>query len=209
MTKVQTPVGPLVDVSIPRPGNDLVQIKLARPAIFFIGFVPRRPENERQRTVSPNDIQIVRRETLLAPIARGSNDGLMFADHCLEILDHFQRHVIFLVTEIHERAGVSAMFGNHNLNGTIGIDGGNRRTLVASSECQTRCNCYNNDCKHCIPAHSARKFCANVASVQHALSLLYSRAAIFCFSSSLSACIKSKRSSLWFASPFSLERQRL
>ena len=46
----------------------------------------------------------------------------MFADHRLEILDHFQRDVIFLVAEIHERAGVTSMLGNHNLNRSIGVD---------------------------------------------------------------------------------------
>ena len=46
----------------------------------------------------------------------------MFAHHRLEILNHFQRDIVFLVAEIHERAGVSAMPGDHNLNRTIWID---------------------------------------------------------------------------------------
>ena len=50
----------------------------------------------------------------------------MFADHRVEILDHFQRDVILLVTEIHERAGVAAMLGNHYFSGTIWVDGLNR-----------------------------------------------------------------------------------
>ena len=69
---------------------------------------------------------------MLAPIARGSDDGLMFADHRLEILDHFQPHVVFLVAEIHERAGVGAMLGNHNLNRTIGVGSGCGRLFLTA-----------------------------------------------------------------------------
>src|SRR5713101_4424908 len=51
--------------------------------------------------------------------------------------------------------------------------------FVASSERQTRRNCYNNDCKNCIRAHSARKFCAKQVGVQRrALSLIARRIAL-------------------------------
>ena len=40
MTKVPGGVGPLIDVRVPRPSDDLVQTKLVRPAIFFIRLIP-------------------------------------------------------------------------------------------------------------------------------------------------------------------------
>ena len=46
----------------------------------------------------------------------------MFADHRFEILDHLQRHVVLLVTEIHERARIRAVFRNHDLDWSIWID---------------------------------------------------------------------------------------
>ena len=46
----------------------------------------------------------------------------MFANHRFEIFDHLQRDVIFLVAEIHERARVSAMFGNYDFDRTVWID---------------------------------------------------------------------------------------
>ena len=46
----------------------------------------------------------------------------MFADHLLEILDHLERDVVFLVPEIDECAGVCAVFGNNNFDRTIWID---------------------------------------------------------------------------------------
>ena len=57
----------------------------------------------------------------------------MFFDHCLKILDHLQRDVLFLFAEINESARISAMVGNDYLNRTIWVDPLNRYTLVASS----------------------------------------------------------------------------
>jgi hypothetical protein len=57
----------------------------------------------------------------------------MFAHHRFEILDHFQRDVLFLFAEINESARISAMLGNDYLNRTIWVDVLNRYTLVASS----------------------------------------------------------------------------
>src|SRR5207249_12240249 len=70
MTKRPRSISPLVDISVPFPSDDVVEIKLIGAAILFVGPVPRRPENERQGTVSPNHVQICRWETLLTPITR-------------------------------------------------------------------------------------------------------------------------------------------
>ena len=64
----------------------------------------------------------------------------MFADHLLEILDHLQRDVVFFVPEIHERAGVSAMFRNNDFDRAVWID------LRA---CQiTSLTCGQSDCRN-------------------------------------------------------------
>jgi hypothetical protein len=46
----------------------------------------------------------------------------MFADHLLEVLDHFQRDVVFLVSEIHERSGVNAVLGHRDFDRAVWID---------------------------------------------------------------------------------------
>src|SRR5713101_978893 len=122
MTECARRVGPLVDVIIPFSRDDVVEIEFVRSAILRVRFVPWRPKNERERTVPPNDIEICGREILLTPIARGGDNGLVFADHRLEIFNHFERDVVLLVAEIHKRAGVRAMRGDDDLNRTIWID---------------------------------------------------------------------------------------
>src|SRR5207249_9218800 len=87
VAKIPGCVSPLVDVCIPLSGKNLSQTELVRAAIFLVRPVPWRPENQRQRAVPPNDVEIVGREILFSPIARRSDDGLMFSDHLLEILD--------------------------------------------------------------------------------------------------------------------------
>jgi len=77
---------------------------------------------------------------LLTPIARRRDDRLMFADHLLEILDHLQRDVVFFVPKIHERAGVSAMFRNNDLD---------RAVWINLRACQiTSLTCGQNDCRN-------------------------------------------------------------
>src|SRR5207249_1376986 len=124
MTKRPRSISPLVDISVPFPSDDVVEIKLIGAAILFVGPVPGRPENERQGAVSPNHVQICRWETLLTPITRWRDDRLMFANHCLEILDDLQRHIVFLVSKIHERPCICTVFGNHDFNTAVWIDRG-------------------------------------------------------------------------------------
>ena len=46
----------------------------------------------------------------------------MFSHHFLEILDRFERHVVLRIAKIHERARVSAVIRNHDLDRAIRID---------------------------------------------------------------------------------------
>ena len=131
MTKVASGVRPFIDVEVPLPREDLSQAELVRSVVFLIRFVPGRPKHKRQRTVTPNDIEIVHRKILLSPIAGRRDDGLMFADHLLEIFDHLQGHVVLGVAKIHECPGVSAVLGDGYLNRTIPIDACSSRGLLA------------------------------------------------------------------------------
>ena len=46
----------------------------------------------------------------------------MFSHHLLEILDRFERHVVLRIAKIHERARVSAVIRNHDLDRSVWID---------------------------------------------------------------------------------------
>ena len=115
-------IAPLVDVAVPFAGENFVQAEFVGPAVLRVGTIPRRPKNERQRAVPPDDIEIPRRETLFAPVTRRSNNRLVFAHHVLEFLDRLERHFIFRVAEIHERAGVGALGRQQDFYRRVGID---------------------------------------------------------------------------------------
>src|SRR6266849_935014 len=70
----------------------------------------------------PDDVQVCSRKTLFTPVARRSDDRLMFADHRLEIFDRLDRDSVLRVAKIHERTGVSAMLGDHYFHRCIGIN---------------------------------------------------------------------------------------
>jgi hypothetical protein len=80
-----------------------MRLNLSGAAVLCVGLVPRRPENERKRAVSPDNIQIHHAKILLTPEARRRDDGLAFPDHRLEVFDHLQRGVLFLIAKINER----------------------------------------------------------------------------------------------------------
>ena len=122
LAKFARGIAPLVDVGVPLAGDDFIQAEFVRPAILGVRPVPRRPEDERHRAVPPDHIQIPGRETLFSPVTRGSNDRLVFADHRFELLDHLEGHVVFRVSEIHERAGVSAVGREQDLHRCVEIN---------------------------------------------------------------------------------------
>src|SRR6266568_2636361 len=153
MTKFSSRVGPLVDVGIPLACKNLSQTELVRPVIFLVGFVPRRPKNKRQRPVSPDDVEIVHGKILFSPIARRSDDCLMFAHHLLEVFDFLETDVILPFAKIHECARVSSVLGNHHLDWAVWIDLRDRDVLTASSDSQSHCNRCNSRPRNCIDAH--------------------------------------------------------
>src|SRR5206468_11337837 len=108
-------VTPLIDVGIPRSPDDGVEAKFIWTATLFIRTVPRRPKDQWQRAMTPDHIQVRGRETLFTPIARGGDNGLMFADHVLEFLDHLDGDVVFGIAEIDERTHVGASLRNDDL----------------------------------------------------------------------------------------------
>src|SRR6185369_4916225 len=118
--------------------KDLSQTKLVRSAIFLVRLVPRRPENQRQRAVPPNDVEIVCRKILFSPVARRNDDSLMLADHLLEVFDCFERHVVLRIAKIHERARVNAMIRNHDLDRAGRIASRNGSMFAASRERETQ-----------------------------------------------------------------------
>ena len=140
MIKVSSGVRPVVDVGVPLACKDLSQTELVRPVIFLVRLVPWRPKNKWQRTVPPNDIEIVHRKILFSPIARRRDDRLVFTHHLFKVLDHLETDVILFVTKIHERTRVSTALGNDRLHGAIWIDVRNRDVLSASDQRQAKSN---------------------------------------------------------------------
>ena len=59
-----------------------------------------------------DDLEIARWETLLTPVAGGSDNGLMFPHHRLEILDRLEGDVVLGVAEIDEGASVFSIHWN-------------------------------------------------------------------------------------------------
>ena len=57
---------------------------------------------------------------LANPITGRGDDSLMFADHCLEIVDYFQRDGILGIAKTHVRTGVGTMLWNYHLKGEFG-----------------------------------------------------------------------------------------
>src|SRR5207247_1264569 len=68
MTNLARCITPLVDVAVPFSRENLEQAEAVGPAILFVWPVPGRPKDKRQRTVSPDEIQIRRGKTLFAPV---------------------------------------------------------------------------------------------------------------------------------------------
>jgi hypothetical protein len=163
MAKIPGRVSPLVDVCVPFAGKDLSQTKLVRAVIFLVGLVPRRPEYQRQRAVPPNDIEIVGRKILFSPVARRNDDGLMFSHHLLEILDRFERHVVLRIAKIHERARVSAVIRNHDLDRAVRIDSRNAAVRHACRRDSSRDECYFKTLgAHKLGLHSGSSICCEL-----------------------------------------------
>ncbi len=87
MSKLARGVRPLVDVAVPFPGDNVDQTETIRAVILLVRLVPGRPKKKRQRAMPPYEIEIRGRKILLTPVTRRSDNGLMFADHLLEVLD--------------------------------------------------------------------------------------------------------------------------
>src|SRR4030095_10902250 len=132
VTKTPRGIAPFVDVRVPFAGKNLGQTELVRSVVFLIRPVPRRPKHKRQRTVPPDDIEIVRGKILFSPVTGRRDDGLMFTHHLLKILDRLESDIVLRVAKIHERPGVCAMFSNHHLDRAVRIDWRNRYASTAS-----------------------------------------------------------------------------
>ena len=91
---------------------------------------------------------------LFSPVARRNDDSLMLADHLLEVFDCFERHVVLRIAKIHERARVSAVIRNHDLDRAVRIDSRNGSMFAASRKRETQSNEYDGYFKHCAGAHS-------------------------------------------------------
>ena len=155
MAKLARRVGPFINVGVPLACEDLSQTELVRPVIFLIRLVPRRPKNERQRAVPPDNVEIVHGKILFSPVARRSDDRLVLAHHLLEILDRLQRDVVLRISEIHKRTRVSAVLGNHHLDGAIRIDLRDRDVLAASDQRKAQSDQCNDRTKNHIDTHSS------------------------------------------------------
>src|SRR5882762_9000444 len=68
---------PVIDIFVPGASDDGIEIETVWTPVLLVRPVPRRPKNQRQRAMLPNDIQVFAWKILLAPVARRGNDGLM------------------------------------------------------------------------------------------------------------------------------------
>ena len=64
----------------------------------------------------------------------------MFPYHLLEILDRFERHIVFRIAKIHERTRVSAVVRNHDFDRAVWIDSRNGSMFVTCRKHQTASN---------------------------------------------------------------------
>ena len=101
----------------------------------------------------PNDVEIAGRKILFSPVARRNDDGLVFSYHLLEILDRFERHVVLRIAKIHERARVSAVIRNHDLDRAVRIDSRNGSMFAACRKHETQSNEHDGYLKYCGGAH--------------------------------------------------------
>ena len=67
----------------------------------------------------------------------------MFPHHFFEVIDSFERYVVFLIAKIHECAGINAVFWNHDLDWAIWIDARCCRRLAASGQDKRKTECDN------------------------------------------------------------------
>src|SRR5262249_7940209 len=110
MTKFSRAIRPIVDITIPFAGEDRFQTKTIRSLALFVRPIPRGPEDQGERAVTPDHAQIGCGETLFTPVAGGSDDRLVLGDHFLELLDRFECDGILRFAEIDIGASVNAVF---------------------------------------------------------------------------------------------------
>jgi hypothetical protein len=78
----------------------------------------------------------------------------MFSHHLLEILDRFERYVVFRIAKIHERARVNAVIRNDDFNRAVRVDSRNGSMFAACRKRETQSNEYDGYFKQCAGAHS-------------------------------------------------------
>src|SRR6476646_3260583 len=90
--------------------------------VLFIRPVPGRPEDQRQRVMLPDDIEVFDWKILFAPVARRGDDRLVLAHHGFEIFDSLQRDILLRLAKINERPCISPVLRDHHLDGGVAID---------------------------------------------------------------------------------------
>src|SRR3954447_7761214 len=121
LAKSASRVRPVIDVTIPRAGEDGVETETIRSLFLFVRPIPWGPKNERERTVPPDHFQVGGGKTLFSPVAGGRDDGLMFPDHFFEVLDRLERDRVFRFAEIDERARVGTVLWKEHLHGSVRV----------------------------------------------------------------------------------------
>ena len=154
MAELVRRIRPLVDITIPHPINNCIEVELIWSPILFVGLIPGRPVNQRRCSMSPDHLEVRQGKALLAPVTWRGNDRLMFSDHLLEIFDHFQRNLVLGIAEVDERAGVNAAVGNFDFDRTVPID--RHRYPVLSLTCDAgdqQCNDQTRESFSCRQSH--------------------------------------------------------
>jgi len=118
-------IRPVIDVTVPRPFENGVETKTVRSLFLFVGTIPGRPENERERAVLPDHLQVGSRKALFSPVAGRRDDRLVFPDHLFEVFDRLERDGVFRFAKIDEGAGVGAVLRKQHLHGSVRVQLGN------------------------------------------------------------------------------------
>ena len=81
----------------------------------------------------PDDVEVGGGKALFAPVAGRGDDGLVFSNEMLEVFNGFQRHVVFVVPEVHVGSGIGALLRHGQRDGSL-VFGLRRRSGLAAAQ---------------------------------------------------------------------------
>src|SRR4029434_6297393 len=108
-TELTCSVCPSVDICVMFACNDAGQRVLIGTQSFLVRPIPRRAQHERNAAVTRDKPNVRHGKALFTPVARRSNDSLMFSNESLEVLNLLESHVVFGVAKVDVGAGKNSV----------------------------------------------------------------------------------------------------